>query len=89
MSLRTSLKVPKYGLFYFPSDKSMSIVQTKKIRKVISGDNKRKGSKVIVQLEDEQLEATILGVAGKRTFVSILQIDSMLSCVFGSVIDHK
>ena len=77
MSLRTLLKVPKYGLFYFQSDNSTSIVPTKKIKKVISGDNTSKGSKVILQYGKEELEATIIGVAGeipfkKRAFLAIL-----------------
>ena len=58
MSLRTSLKVPKYGLF------STSIVPTKNIKKVLSGDNKSKGSKVVARYEKEELEATIIGVTG-------------------------
>ena len=38
MSLRNQLKMPKYGLFYFESDKSTSIVPTKKITHVVKGD---------------------------------------------------
>ena len=64
MSLRTALKVPKYGLFYFGIDNSTSIVPTKNIKKVLSGDKKSKGSKVVVRYDKEELEATIIGVAG-------------------------
>ena len=46
MSLRASLKVYKYGLFYFKSDRTTSIVQLNKRVKVISGDKKSNGSKV-------------------------------------------
>ena len=70
MSLRRLLKVPKYALFYFDSDKTTSIVPTKNIKKVISGDNTSNGSKVVVLYGKEQLKATILGVAGKKTFSS-------------------
>ena len=76
MSLRRLLKVPKYALFYFDSDKTTSIVPMKNIKKVISGDNTSKGSKVVVLYGKEQLEATILGVAGKKTF-------TMYGLVFG------
>ena len=64
MSLRNMLKVPKYGLFSFASDKSMSIVPTKDIAKVVKGDKKTRGSVVVVKYEKEELEATIIGVAG-------------------------
>ena len=39
MSLRSQLKVPCYGLFYFDSDKTVSIVPMKNVRKVLKGDN--------------------------------------------------
>ena len=65
MSLRNSLKVPKNGLFYFEIDNSTSVLATKKIKKVLSGDNKSKGSRVLVQYGNEELEAIILGVSGK------------------------
>lgn len=64
MSCRNQLKVPKYGLFYFASDKSTSIVPTKNIVKVVQGDNTTRGSVVNVRYEKEELEATIIGVAG-------------------------
>ena len=45
MSFRASLKVPKYGLFYFPIDQTTSIIPIKNIQKVVQGDNVSKGSK--------------------------------------------
>ena len=72
MTLRTSLKVPKYGLFYFQVDQSTSIVPTKNIKKVLSGDNKSEGSKVVVRFGMEELEATIIGVAGMKTKIMYL-----------------
>ena len=67
MSYRASLKVPKYGLFYFEIDHSTSIVPTKNITKVLSGDNKSEGSIVVVRFGKDDLEATIIGVAGMYT----------------------
>lgn len=64
MSLRNLLKVPKYGLFYFASDKSTSIVPTKNIVKVVEGEKTTRGSVVNVKYEKEELEATVIGVAG-------------------------
>ena len=64
MSLRNLLKVPKYGLFYFASDKSTSIVPTKNIVKVVKGDKTTRGSVVNVKYEKEELEATVIGAAG-------------------------
>lgn len=65
MSLRSTLKVAKYGLFYFEMAKSTSIVQTKNIKKVITRDNMSNGSRFLLQYGKEVLEATIIGVAGK------------------------
>ena len=64
MSLRAALKVPKYGLFYFESDRTISIVPLKKVVKVISGDNVSKGSKVVLSYGSLSLEAEIIGVSG-------------------------
>ena len=55
MSLKNLLKVPKYGLFYFASDKSMSIVPTKNIVKVVKGDNTTGGSVIVVKYGKEEL----------------------------------
>ena len=63
MSLRANMKVPKYGLFYFASDRTVSIVALKKIEKVISG-NKSKGSTVKLKYENEVLQAEIIDVNG-------------------------
>ena len=59
------MKVPKYGLFYFPSDHTTSVVPLKNISKVISGDNVSKGSKVEIKYDKLEEEAEILGVKGK------------------------
>lgn len=59
------MKVPKYGLFYFPSDHTTSVVPLKNISKVISGDNVSKGSKVEIKYDKLEVEAEILGVDGK------------------------
>ena len=59
------MKVPKYGLFYFPSDHTTSVVPLKNISKVISGDNVSKGSKVEIKYDKLEVEAEILGVNGK------------------------
>ena len=65
MSLRAALKVPKYGLFYFDSDRTISVVPLKKIEKVISGDNTSRGSRVLLKYGSLVLEAEIIGVDGK------------------------
>ena len=59
------MKVPKYGLFYFPSDHTTSVVPLKNISKVVSGDNVSKGSKVEIKYDKLEVEAEILGVNGK------------------------
>ena len=64
MSLRANMKVPKYGLFYFASDRTVSIVALKKIEKVIRGNNKSKGSTVKLKYENEVLQAEIIDVNG-------------------------
>lgn len=65
MSFRASLKVPKYGLFYFPIDQTTSIIPIKNIQKVVQGDNVSKGSKVMVKFERQVYQAEIIGVNGK------------------------
>ena len=67
MSLRRSLKIPRNGLFFFEIDNSTCVLATKRISKVLEGDNKTKGSKVLVQYGTEELEATIIGVSGNET----------------------
>ena len=64
MSLRANLKVPKYGLFYFASDRTVSIVPLNNIEKVISGDNVSKGSTVMLKYGKEVLQAEIIDVNG-------------------------
>jgi len=67
MSLRSSLKVPRNALFFFEIDNSTCVIATKKITENLEGDNKTKGSKVLVQYGTEELEATIVGVSGNKT----------------------
>ena len=64
MSLRSKLKVPHYGLFYFEVDKTVSVVPLKKIRKVFKGDNTSKGSVVEIFYAGVLLKAEEL--RGKR-----------------------
>ena len=66
MSLRSKLKVPQYGLFYFEVDKTVSVVPLKKkIRKVIKGDNTSKGSVVEIFYAGVPMKAEIIAVDGK------------------------
>lgn len=58
------MKVPKYGLFYFPIDQTTSIIPIKNIQKVVQGDNVSKGSKVMVKFERQVYQAEIIGVNG-------------------------
>ena len=48
MSLRAALKMPKYGLFYFKLDRTISVVQLSKIVKVICGNNFIQRAKKVV-----------------------------------------
>lgn len=68
MSLRAALKVPKYGLFYFPSDHTTSVVPLKNISKAICGDNVSKGSRVEIKCGKLEVEAEIIGVNGNSDF---------------------
>ena len=65
MSLRSKLKVPHYGLFYFEVDNTVSVVPLKKIRKVIKGDNNSKGSVAEIFYAGVPLKAEIIAVDGK------------------------
>ena len=64
MSLQASLKVPKYGLLYFPIDQTTSVYPLKNIQQVVQGDNVTKGSKVMVKFEKQVHQAEIIGVNG-------------------------
>lgn len=64
MSMRAAPKVPKYGLFYFPSDSTTSIVPLKNITKVITGSNVTTGSMVVVQFNRVAVESKIIDVNG-------------------------
>lgn len=65
MSLRSKFKVPRYGLFYFEVDKTVSVVPLNKIRKVIDGDNVSPESTVEVLYTGVNLIAQIIAVNGK------------------------
>ena len=67
-----SLKVPKYGLFYFDSDQTISVVALNKIAKVTNGDNISKGSRVLLKYGSQTLEADIVAVNGMYIFVYLL-----------------
>ena len=81
MSLRPSLKVPKYGLFYFKSDRTTSIVSLNKIVKVISGDKKSNGSKVELNYGGVTLEAEIIGINGMYSFLTQTCISWLNTCL--------
>ena len=49
--------------------KSTSILSTKKITKVITGEDTAKGSEVMIKYQDKELVATIVGVAGRIRFI--------------------
>ena len=87
MSLRAALKVPKYGLFYFDCDWTLSVVPLSKIVRVISGDNVSKGSKVMLKYGPDVLEADIIGVNGMYvcallTIGFLFNVFVNLSCLF-------
>lgn len=65
MSLRARLKVPRFGLFYFESDKTLSVVPLAKITKVIEGSNTAEGSTVELQYGNVVLKAKLIAVGGK------------------------
>ena len=65
MSLRNRLKVPRYGLFYFESDQTVSVVPLKHIIKVLEGDNTSVGSIVEVMYDGAPHKPVkIIGVNG-------------------------
>ena len=80
MSLRASLKVPKYGLFYFPIDQTTSVIPLKNIERVVRGDNVTKGSKVMVKFERQVHQPEIIGVNGTYP-----QLISSLSSFIGYI----
>ena len=64
-SFRSRLKVLRYGLFYFEIDKTLSILPSNKVKKVVQGDNTSEGSIVEVYFGKEVLRAEIIAVDGK------------------------
>ena len=65
MSLRNQIKVPRYGLFYFESDKTVSVVPISKSVKVLRGDNTSKRSTVELFYGSVLLKAEIIAVDGE------------------------
>ena len=65
MSLRKQLKLPRYGLFYFESDQTLSILPMSKVKNVLEGDHKTSGSIVELLYGSLLLKAEIIGVDGK------------------------
>lgn len=68
MSLRSALKILKNRLLFSEIDNFACVLASKKISKVLEGDNKSKGSKVLVEYGMEGLEGTIIGVSGNETY---------------------
>lgn len=64
-TIRQQLRIPKYGLFYFDSDQSLSIVPVSKIKNIIEGDRKTAGSLVELYYGSLLLKAEIIAVDGK------------------------
>jgi len=64
-TLRQQLRIPKYGLFYFDSDQSLSILPISKVLNVIEGDRKTAGSLVELYYGSLLLKAEIIAVDGK------------------------
>ena len=65
MSLRNQMKVPRYGLFYFELDKTVSVVPISKIAKVLRGDNTSTRSSVELFYGSVLLKAEIIAVDGE------------------------
>ena len=81
MSLHASFKVPKYGLFYFKSDCTTSIVPLNKIIRVISSANVSNGSKVELNYGGATLEAEIIRVNGMYVFLTQMCISWLNTCL--------
>ena len=78
MSLRSKLKVPKYGLFYFESDRTVSVLPSVKIKNVVTGDNTTHGSVVEVQYGTVVLKATIIAVDGEHiSFLLLFNVKTL------------
>ena len=66
MSLRSKLKVPKYGPFHFESDQTLRVLPSTKVKNVRHGGNTTLGSVVEVQYGADLLKAKIIAVYGKH-----------------------
>ena len=75
MNLRTGclvldlvLKFPAMDFFYFETDKTLSILPSNKVKKVVQGDNTSEGSIIEVYFSKDVLTAEIIAVDGKSYF---------------------
>lgn len=81
-TLRQKLKLPRYGLFYFESDQTVSVVPMSKVKNVVKGDHKTIGSVVELLYGKVLLKAEIIGVDGKSNTSLFVQFYSKLTLVF-------
>ena len=59
------LKFPAMDFFYFETDKTLSILPSNKVKKVVQGDNTSEGSIIEVYFGKDVLTAEIIAVVGK------------------------
>ena len=57
--------MPRFGLFYFDSNKTLSVVPLKKVSKVLEGTNTTERSFVEIYYGNALLKAKIIAVDGK------------------------
>ena len=89
MTLRQQLKIPKYGLFYFDSDQTVSVVPMSKVRKVLEGDHKKSGSVVELLYGSVLQRAEIIGVDGKCHLLFYLRYSIRYHIVVLSLADFS
>lgn len=72
MALRESQrqKKAKRMLLFFSSDQTTSILETTKLRKILDGDRLVEGASVLVKYGEEDLEARILKLHGKLSYIT-------------------
>lgn len=81
-TLRQKVKLPRYGLFYFESDQTVSVVPMSKVKNVVEGDHRTIGSVVELLYGKVLLKAEIIGVDGKSNTSLFVQFYSNLTSVF-------
>ena len=59
------LTFPAMDVFYFETDKTLSILPSNKVKKVVQGDNTSEGSIIEVYFGKDILTAEIIAVDGK------------------------